>query len=167
MWSLHLDNIHGWTMSGMTCYHHPWNVYTIRWYQALQVIIALGHHTQSYNVVRGMPAWPLGSPHGWMMLGVGCHHRLWTTYLVGRDRACYAIIAIGKHQWSDDVRRNMPSLPLDNSHGGMISAWYAIITLGQHIRLENVRRGMQSCTLDRTYGRTTSSLESHYRPWTT
>ncbi|TMW86159.1 hypothetical protein EJD97_021847 [Solanum chilense] len=59
--------------------------------------------------------------------------------MVGRDCACYAIIAISKHTQSDDVGRDMPSLPLDNTHGGMTLAWYAIIALGQHIRLENVR----------------------------
>ena len=59
--------------------------------------------------------------------------------MVGRDRAFYAIIAIGKHKRSDDVGCDMPSLPLDNTHGGTTSTLYAIIALGQHIRLENVR----------------------------
>ena len=74
--------------------------------------------------------------------GVGCHHRLWTTYMVARDRVCYDIIAIGKHTRLDDVGRDMPCLPLDSTHCGMTSAWYVIIAVGQHIRLENVRRGM-------------------------
>ena len=74
--------------------------------------------------------------------GVGCHHRLWTTYMVARDRVCYDIIAIGKHTRLDDVGRDMPCLPLDSTHRGMTSAWYVIIAVGQHIRLENVRRGM-------------------------
>ena len=74
-----------------------------------------------------------------MTLGMGCHHRLFTTYMVGRDRACYAIIAMGKHNWSDDVGRDMPSLPFDNTHDGTTSVRYGIITLGQPIQLENIR----------------------------
>ena len=126
-------------MSGVTCYYHPWKVYTIGRCQALQVNIALGNHKRSYDVERGIPAWPLGGTHGWMTLGMGCHHRLFTTYMVGRDRACYAIIAIGKHKWSDDVGRDMPSLPFDNTHDGTTSVRCGIIALGQHIQFENIR----------------------------
>ena len=136
----------------MTCHHLPSKEYTIGRCRALHVIIALGHHTRSEDVGRGMPACPLGSTHGLMMSGMGCHHHLWTTYMVARDRVCYAIIAIGKHTRSDDVGFDMPSLTLDSTHCEMTSAWYAIIAVGQHIRLENVRHGMLSSTLDYTHG---------------
>ena len=56
--------------------------------------------------------------------------------------ACNPIIAISKHTRSDDVGRDMPSLLLDNTHGGTTSAWYAIIAFGHHIQVENVTRGM-------------------------
>uniref|UniRef100_A0A3Q7JCA5 Uncharacterized protein n=1 Tax=Solanum lycopersicum TaxID=4081 RepID=A0A3Q7JCA5_SOLLC len=59
--------------------------------------------------------------------------------MVGRDRACLAIIAIGKHKRSDDVGRDMPSLPFDSTHDGMTLVRYGIIALGQHIQLENIR----------------------------
>ena len=59
--------------------------------------------------------------------------------MVGRDRVCYAIIAIGKHKLWDDVGRDMPSLPFDSTHGGTTSVRYGIIALGQHIQLENIR----------------------------
>ena len=164
MWSLHLDNIHCKTTLVVTCYYYHWKVYTMGQCRAVHVIIALGNHKQSYNVGRGMPAWPLGATHGWMTLGVGCNHCLWTTYMVGRDRAFYAIIAIGKHKRSDDVRRDMPSLPLDITHGGTTSAWYAIIALGQHIRLEKVRWGIPLWPLGSTHGWTTSGVRWPF-PW--
>ena len=59
--------------------------------------------------------------------------------MVGRDRAFYAIIAIGKHKRSDDVGCDMPSLPFDSTHGGTTSVRYDIIALGHHIQLENIR----------------------------
>uniref|UniRef100_A0A494G8S3 Uncharacterized protein n=1 Tax=Solanum lycopersicum TaxID=4081 RepID=A0A494G8S3_SOLLC len=101
------------------------------------------------------------------MSGIGCHHRLFTTYMVRRDHACYAIIAIGKHKRSDDVGRYMPSFPwttltvgrlecgmalshLDIIYGRTMSAhtvrqhcaWHTIIALGQHTRLDDVGRWM-------------------------
>uniref|UniRef100_A0A494G8I2 Uncharacterized protein n=1 Tax=Solanum lycopersicum TaxID=4081 RepID=A0A494G8I2_SOLLC len=95
-----------------------------------------------------MPTCPMGSTHGLMISGMGCNHSLWKTYMTGRDRPCYAIIAIGKHTRLDDVGCDMSSLTLDSTHCGMTLALYAIIEVGQHIRLENVRRGMLSSTLD-------------------
>uniref|UniRef100_A0A494G8H0 Uncharacterized protein n=1 Tax=Solanum lycopersicum TaxID=4081 RepID=A0A494G8H0_SOLLC len=111
-----------------------------------------------------MPTCPLGSTHGLMMSRVGCRHRLWTTYIVARDRVCYAILAIGKHKWSDDVGRDMPSLPLDSTHCGMTSAWYVIIAVGQHIRLKNVRRGIPSWAFPTRHCRMTSGMKGNHRP---
>ena len=121
MLSSPLDNIQGQTISGVRCYHLPWKENTIGRCRALHVIIALGHHTRLKDVGRGMPACPLGGTHGWMTSGVGCHYRLWKTYMVVRDRACYAIIAIGKHTRSDDVWRDISSLPLGSTHSRTMS----------------------------------------------
>ena len=159
-----MGNINGRTTSGVTCYHLPWKEYTIGRFRALHVIITLGHHTRSEDVRRGMPACPLGSSHGLMTSGVRFHHFLWTTYMVARDRACYAIITNGKHTRSDDVGRAIPSLPLYSTHYGTTSGWYAIIAVGQHIRLENVRRGMPSWPLSTKHYRTISGVEGNHLP---
>ena len=162
--SFPLGNINGRNTSGVTCYHLPSKEYTIGRCRALHVIIAHGHHTRSEDVRRGMPACPFGSSHGLMTSGVGCHHRLWTTYMVARDHACYAIITIRKHTRSDDVGRDMPCLPLDSTHRGMTSAWYVIIAVGQHIRLKNVRRDMPSWPFSKRHSRTTSGMKGNHRP---
>ena len=135
----------------------------------LHVIISLGYHTQSKDVVRGLPAFSLGSTNGRMTSGVGCHHRVWKTYMVGRYRACYSIIAIRKHTRSEDVRRDMPSSPLERTNGWLTSgmachhrlrttymvrlcqAWHAIMDLVQHIRLDEVGHGRPSLPFDSIY----------------
>ena len=94
-----------------------------------------------------MPALPLGGTLGWMMSGIGFHHRLCTTYMVGRDHACYVIIAIGKHKQFDDVGRYMPSFP------------WTTLTVG---RLEC---GMALSHLDIVYGRTMSGETFHHAHW--
>ena len=165
--SFPLGNINGQTTSGVTCYHLPLKEYTIGRFHALHVIIAVGHHTRWEDVRRGMPACPLGSSHGLMTSGVRFHHFLWTTYMVARDRACYAIITIRKHTRSDDVGQDMPSLPLYSTHYGMTSAWYAIIAVGQHIWLENVRRGVPSWPFSTKHCRTAWSVEGNHRLCTT
>ena len=85
--------------SGMACNHRPWETHTVggivkvchhysrKAYivgqrQAWQVIIALVQNTRSNVVGCGMPAWPLGSTHGQMTMGVSCHHRPWETQTV-------------------------------------------------------------------------------------
>ena len=143
------------------------------------VIFSLRKNTRLDDVWRYMLSSPLDITHdrrmsgvacphvpwaGLMTSGVGCHHRLCTTYMVARDCVCYAIIAIGKHTLSDDVGCNMPSLPLDSIHYWTTSAWYVIIAVGQDIRLENVRRGMPSWPLSTKQYRTTSVVEGNHRP---
>ena len=123
---------------------------------------------------------PLDITYDRKISGVACPHVHSAADMVGWPPAWDAIIAFGQHTWwdkiafyafipirkytrSDDVRRDMPSLPLDNTHGGMTSAWYSIIALGQHIRLENVRQGMKSRLLSRTHDGTTSGVAVHHR----
>ena len=94
------------------------------------------------------------------------------------------IIAFGQHTQSNDVRRGMPSSPLDSTHGRMTSGvvchqrlWAAqtverhralhdIIAFGQHTPSNDVRRGMPSSPLGSTHGRTTSGVACHHCPWT-
>ena len=112
-----------------------------------------------------MPTPSLDSTHGRTTLGVACHHRLWAAHTVERRRAWHAIIALGRQTRLDDVRRDMPSPPLDSTHGRQMSgvalhhrpwtarmvgrrrAWYDITALGQHTRSNDVGRGMPSSPL--------------------
>ena len=102
-----------------------------RQYRVLHDITAVGVHTRSYDIEHGMTSLPLDCTHGQTTSGVACHHRLWAAHTVegcrawhaviafglvdtvGRRRAWHAIIALGRQTWSNDVRRGMPSSPLD------------------------------------------------------
>ena len=99
--------------SGMECHHLLWTAHTVsnvrrgmmssppldrthsRQHRAWHDITALGLHTQSATS------------------GVACHHRLWRAQMIERCQALLAIIAFGQHTRSDDVRRYMPSPPLE------------------------------------------------------
>ena len=111
-----LDSTHGRTMSGVALHHRPWTARMVRRRQAWYDITALGQHTRSNDVGRGLPSLPLGSSHGRTTSGVACHHRPWTTHTVGRRRAWNDIIALGQHTRSDYVGRGMTSPPLDSTH---------------------------------------------------
>ena len=115
--------------------------------------------------------------------GVARHNRLWEAHTIGRRQAWHAIIALGWQTRSNNVRRCMPSLPLDSTHGRMTSgvachhhlwaahtverhrAWHAIIAFGQHTRSNDVGHGMTSPPLDSTHGRMTSGVACHHRLW--
>ena len=97
---------------------------------------------------------------------MACHHRLWAALTVGRRRAWHAIIAFGQHTQSNDIRRGMPSSPLESTHGRTTSgmafrhspwttntvkqrrAWHVITAFGQHTRSIDVGRCMPSSPLD-------------------
>ena len=98
--SIPLDNTHGRTTSTVACHHRPWNVYMIKRYRVSLVIIALGKHTRSDHVGRGMPARPLGDTYSRMTLGVACHYCPCDTH-------------------TNDAGCDMPSLTLSNTHGRM------------------------------------------------
>ena len=57
--------------------------------------MALGQHTRSYDVGRGIPSSPLGSIGGWTTLGVTSYFQPWTPNTMGGRRAWHAIIALG------------------------------------------------------------------------
>ena len=139
--------------------------------QAWHDIIAVGQHTRSNDVERGMISPPFDSTHDQTASGVACHHRLLATQTVERHRSWHAIITIGQHKWSNDVRRGMISPPLDNTHSRTTlgvachhrhwkahtverrQAWHDITGLGLHARSDDVGRGMTSPPLHSTHGR--------------
>ena len=126
---------------------------------------------------------PLDSTHGRTTSSFTCHHRLWAAHTVEPRRVWHAIIALGRQTRSNDVRRDMPSPPLDSTHGRTTSgvtchhriwaagtverhrAWHDITAFGQHTRSNDIGRGMISPPLDSTHGRTTSSVACHHRLW--
>ena len=121
-------------------------------------ITALGQHTRSDYFRRRMTSPPLYSTHGQTTSGVACHHRLWAAHTVERRRAWHAIIALGRQTRSDNVRHDMPSPPLDSTHGRQLRALHDIFALAQHAWSDYVGRGMTSPPFGRTHGRTTSGV---------
>ena len=119
------------------------------------------------------------------MLGVACHHRLWTAHTVERHRAWHSITAFGHHKRSNDVGRGMLSSPLGSTNGRTTSgvachhrlweaqmveprrAWHANITFGQHTRFNEFGLGMPASPLGNTHGRTTSGVACNHCLWAT
>ena len=148
--------------------------------RAWHAIIALGQHTLSDGVGHRMPSSPLDSTDGRPSSGA-CHHRLWAAHTVEKRRAWHAIIALGWQTRLNDVRRDMPSPPLDSTHGRTTSgmafhhrlweahtvkrrwAWHDITAFGQHSRSNEVGNDMPSPPLHCTHGRTTSGVACHHR----
>ena len=137
-------------MSDVAFHHRPWTAHTVG------------------NVGRGMPSYPLDGKHRLTTSGVVCHYLLWAAKTVEQCRAWHAIIALGRQTRSNNVRHDMPSPPLDSTHGRTTSgvtchhrlwkahtfkqrqAWIEITALRLHARLEDVGRGMTSPPLDST-----------------
>ena len=104
---------HSRTALGVACHHCPLTDNAAERRQAWHAIIALGQHTRSNDVRRGITSPPFDSTHSRTTSGVACHHRLWAAHKVERRQAWHAIIALGRQTRSNDVRRGMPSSPLD------------------------------------------------------
>ena len=148
-----LDCTHGRTTSGVTCHHRLWTAHSVKRRLVWHVIIAVGQHTRSNDVGRGMISPLLECTHGRTTSGVAYHHRRWTAHSVG------------------NTGRGMKSPPLDSTHGRMTSvmafrhrlwaahtvkqrrAWHDITALGQHTQSDDVEHGMTSPPLDSTHGR--------------
>ena len=113
MTSLHLYNTLGRTTSSVACHYRLRAAHTIKRSRAGHARIAHGRQTRSNNVGRGMPSLPLGSTHGRTTSGVECRHGSWTPHTVERSQAWHAIIALERQTRFNDVRRGMPSSPLD------------------------------------------------------
>ena len=133
--------------------------------RAWHSITALGQHTRSDDVGRGMTSPPFDNTHG------------------RQRRAWHAIIAFGQHTRSNDVGRGMPKSPLGSTLGRTTSgvacnhhhreahtierrrAWNDITAFGQHTQSNDVEREMPSPPLDSTLGRMTSGVACHHRHW--
>ena len=139
----------------------------------------------------------MDSKHRRTTSSVSCRHRLWAAPTVKQYWVWHAIIALGRQTRSNDVRRDMPSPPLDSTHGRKTSgvachhclwaaqtverrrAWHAIIALGRQTRSNAVRHGMPTSPLGSPHVRMTSgvacdhrlwaahTVRTHHRPWTT
>ena len=150
----------------MACHHRLWTAQMVEQCRAWHAIIALGWQTHSNDVRHDIPSLLLDSTHGRTTSGVACHHRLCAAQTVERRQVWHAIIALGRQTRSNDVRHDIPSPPLDSTHGRTTSgvachhrlwaaqmverrrAWHAIIAFRQHTRSNDVRRGMPSSRLD-------------------
>ena len=113
MTSPSFDSTHGRTTSRVTCHPRLWTADTVERHQAWHAIIPFGWQRRSNNVTRGMPSPPLDNAHGRTTSGMVCHHGLWTAHTVERHQAWQAIIALRWQTRSNDVRRGMPSSPLN------------------------------------------------------
>ena len=177
MTSSPLGSTHDRMTSGVACHHRLWAAQMVERRRAWPYITALGLHTRSDNVGRGMPSSPLGSTHDRTTSGVACHHCLWVAQMVERRRAWHDITALGLHTRLDNVRRGMPSSPLDSTHNRttlgvacnhrlwvaqMVErrrAWHDITALGLHTQSKDVWCGMPSLPVGNTHDRTTSGME--------
>ena len=112
-----LGSTNGRTTSGVACHHRHLTANTIGRRRTFQAMTAIGQHTQSNDVGRGMPSSPLGSTNGRTTLGVACHHHLWAAHTVELRRAWHAIIAFGKHKRSNHVGCGMQTSRLGSTHG--------------------------------------------------
>ena len=130
-----LDSTHGWQRRA---WHH---------------ITAIGKHTRSDDIERGMASLPYDSTHGQTMSGVARHHRLLTAHTVAKRRAWHAIIAFGLHTQSNNVGRGMPSSPLGSTNGRTTSSVASHHHFWTAHTINNVERGMRSLPLESTHGR--------------
>ena len=150
-----LDIIPYQTMSSMPCHHFPWETPRVRRSQAWYGIIALGQHTRSNYVGRGMPSLPLDNTDGRTTSGVSCyhhpwladtvrrqrplncHHPNWTAHTIRLRRAWHDMMSLGQHTWSNDI-----------DHGTVI------IALSMHTRSNDVTLSMASSPLKSIHDRT-------------
>ena len=151
------------TTSGVACHHHLWAAHTVDRRRVWHAIIALRQHTQSKDVGRGMTSLPLDSTHGRTTSGVACHHRLWATHTIERRLAGHAILAHGQQTRSNNVRLDIPSPPLDNTHGSTTSGVACHLAFGKHTWSKDVGRGIKSPPLGITHCQTSSGVTCHHR----
>ena len=161
MTSSPLDNIQDRSTSGVAWYNVLWpmhivrirrawipsslldNIHRVEWCRAWHAIIALGQHTRSDNLGRGMLLSLLDTIHGRMMSGMECDHLLWTSYTVER------------------CRHGTPSSPFDLTEGrkmsGMVYHYYPSAT---HT-VRRCRALIPSFPLGSTHGHTTLGVACH------
>ena len=122
----------------------------IRLFLVWHAINALGQHTRSEGVEHGMPSSPLDNTHGRTTSAEACRHRPWAAHTVKRRQAWHAVIAFGENTRTEDVARDMLSLPLDSTYDWTMFGMHAIIALGLHTGLDNVGGGMPACPFGST-----------------
>ena len=154
-----LDSTHGRMTSGVACHHLLWEAQMVE------------------RRRRGMPTSPLGSTYGRTTSGVACQHCLWEAHTVERRRAWHDITSFGQRTRSNNVGRDMPSPPLESTHGRTTSgvacdhhfwvaqtvgpankverrrAWHTLSPLDLLTQLPGVRCGMPSSPMDGKHGR--------------
>ena len=131
----------------MACHHRLWAAHTVERRRAYHAIIALyGKHRRTTS-------------------GVACHYRLWAPQTVEGCQAWHAIIALELQTRSNDVWRDMPSPPLDSTHGRTTSGKACHHRLWEHKRLNDVRRGMPSSPLGSTNFQRTPDIACHHSLW--
>ena len=140
-----------------------WEAHTIERRRAWHDITAPGQHTRSDYVRRGMTSLPWYSTPGRTTSGVACQYLLWAAHTIKQRQAGHAIIAHGRQTRSNDVRRDMPSPPLDNTLGRTTSGVACHLAFGKHTRSKDVGRGMTSPPLGITHGQTSSGMTCHHR----
>ncbi|TMW98648.1 hypothetical protein EJD97_003690 [Solanum chilense] len=142
-----------------------WHAYyrptTVGRRSALEAIITLEQHTRSDDIEHGMPSSPFESTHDLTTSGVACHHGPLNEHTIEQRWALHAIIALGKHTRSDNVRRGILSSPL------LCLALHAIIAIGHHTQSDDVGLHMPSSPLDNKPGGIMSSVPCHHCPCTT
>ena len=111
-----LDSSDGRTTSGVAIHHRQWAAHTVKRRWAWHDITAFGQHKRSNDVVCDMPSLPLDNTLGKTTSGVACHHHRWAAHTVQRRWACHDFTSLGQHTRSNDIWRDMPSLPLDSTH---------------------------------------------------
>ena len=155
-----LESTHGRTTSGVACRHHLWAAQTVERRRTWYDMIALGLHARSNNVGRGIISPRLDSTHGRTTSGMACHHRLWAAQTVERRWAWHAIIALGRQTRSNNVRRDMPSPPLDSTHSRTTSGMACHHCLWAAQTVERRRACMHTSGLHTTLGQHTQSATS-------
>ena len=160
--------------------HRPWTPHIVGRRRVWHDLTALGQHTRSDYVGRGMKSPPLDSTHGLTTSGVACNHRLWEAHTIECCWAWHAIIFFGRQTRSNNVKRDKLSPPLDSTHNRTSSgvachhrlytthtverrwAWHDITAYGQHTWSNDVGRDMPSPPLDCTHSRTTLGVACHH-----
>ena len=116
-----LDSAHGRTTSSATCHHRLWKAHTVERRRAWHAIITYGQHKRSNDIGHGIPSSPLDTMHVRTTSGVACQHCLWAAH--GRKTSSgHDITSFKQHTRSNNVERDMPSPPLENTHGRTMSS---------------------------------------------
>ena len=91
-----LDSKKGRITSGVACHHRSWTAHTVgrRW--ALYAIIILWLHTQTDDIMRGMPSKTFDNKKRWTASEMEWHHNPWISHTIGWVRVWKGIIALGQ-----------------------------------------------------------------------